>query len=236
MSEEVILDAISSHIDEFSSLTYWLIPISIIVFVSALNPGKREVQILSVKVSRSQATIFTDTIVAFYAVAALKIIWRLHALFHHLSSEKYVTEAFTLVVTHSWIFNPFSFFGSHWRPLAYLSTVFIVVFYVFCNDLGSLLRGNLDDPKTELEKFDFYITGFNFLMGCVIAGSMYSFYRLMSEKLESFAPNLARDIISYTNLWRVVVLITIFLAVSFDFFVMHFIQKNIDKDASMPDQ
>ncbi len=225
MDEKVILEAISSHIKDLSSLTSWLVPTSIIVFVSAFSKNQK-LQILSVEVSRDAATIFVDTIVAFYSITALTITWRLYALFQQVP-DKNVINAFTLIVTHNWILNPFAYFGVAWVPLSYFSTVLIVFFYVVCNDLGSLLRGNLGAERTILERVNFWIKLFNFFFGFIIAISMYFFYRLMSDKIQSVNPELSSNIIWTANGWIAVVLVTVIVTILFDFFILNLIQKHV---------
>lgn len=196
----------------------WLIPIFVLVFVSAFSKTNT-ISILSVKVKRENAVLFTDAIVAFYAFSFLIVINRLRALFQQLSCDG-ATTAFTQIATHKWLLNPFAFFGEERWLLNFISVFAISFFYVICNDVGSFLRpleffDKEVDNTTFSQKIDIVISLFNFVMGVVIAIVMNAFYRLMSEKVCNSV--LSDRIVHASNWWIGVVLISVLSALFFDY-------------------
>jgi hypothetical protein len=124
MNPEALLEAIGKNMDVLESITEWAFFFSLAVGWAGLQ-GK-DVTGLGMTFSRKQAFRAACCIYVAASLVVLFMLWRLGSLLIMIDDNS-LPKAITRLATHSWLMNPFSFFGSHpfYNSLGYGCLIFL---------------------------------------------------------------------------------------------------------------
>ena len=110
LDQNVIISSISNHMDSLTKTINWYLVVTFIFLWAGLN-HESEISALSIKIQRYQAL----TVACGYYIAmnmhVFHMFLRLANLVEVLDSE-HLIEGLSVLSTHHWSFNPFSYFGA----------------------------------------------------------------------------------------------------------------------------
>ena len=143
MNSEVVGKALDSCLDSLESFVATAILLAVAVFWPALR-NRGNFEILSVKVERRFAFPLLSTVYVLLNVAILILFLRLVFLIELIGDDQESYKAIESVFTHSWILNPYSYFGGSFPAVIYAATTYglLIVVWWFCYASLHLLGGD----------------------------------------------------------------------------------------------
>jgi hypothetical protein len=110
MDQQIMLEAISSHLGSVATYVDWIILAAIAVAWAGLQ-RQRKIEALGITFDRRYAFYAVATVYLVANVAILILFLRIGDLLVQLDREN-VVAGVTRLTVHEWVLNPFSFFGT----------------------------------------------------------------------------------------------------------------------------
>jgi hypothetical protein len=159
MDQETIAKAIDNHLNSLEKVFYVALSAAVI-FAWAGIQNSSSFTIWGLAVSLNQAFFLA---VAFYILINIQILLafcRLGALIHHLDST-IVAKGITILITHSWIANPFASFGKSRaiRAQSSAGVLLLIVMWWVCNASLFVLAGSMANFIRALLSSCFLLVG-----------------------------------------------------------------------------
>jgi len=150
MQEDVLVKALSDCLSSLESFISAAILLAIAVIWPALR-GKSTLEFMSMKVERQYAIPVLSSIYLAINLAVLILFLRLAFLLQLLPDGECAKSAMDTIATHSWILNPYSFFGNSLAAQLYSASTYglLIVVWWFCFASMHVLG---DSPKTKIQK------------------------------------------------------------------------------------
>jgi len=184
MDQDVIVDALGKHLDMIEA---YVSAITILAVASAWAgiQRSREIEIFGTKFDRRHA---------FWAVAALYLICNMAILILFLRvgdlvkllDSAHVVKGISTLATHSWVLNPFSYFGASGIPRFHSAEGYglLIATWWLCNASLSTL---MDDKRNRTAKL---LLGLFLTIGLGSMLAMNRVYEIVLDSLRLSAPNL----------------------------------------------
>jgi hypothetical protein len=220
MEQEVLIQSIGNHVDYLQSIFNWAIILSIVIAWAGIE-RKKEIEALGLKIARAHA---------FYAICSLYLIVNVIVLIIFLRmadlllliDDKNFTKGLSTLTTHSWILNPFSYFGesSLARFYSCQGTGLLIVVWWLANASLSTLKDNKKSKSTLFLSVVFLLVGLSSLW------AIYRVYMVIQNRLIHINHDLSK---TFSNVFLESVLAS-FLGVAVGvlaFIVANLLQKRI---------
>gem|GEM_PF-4300562 len=195
MNQDIIVEAVGKHLDAMEAYVNAITILAVTVAWAGVQRS-REIKLLGTKFDRRHA---------FWAVAALYLIANVTILILFLRvgdlvallAPSHVVEATTALATHSWILNPFSFFGVSSIARLHSSEGFglLISTWWLCNASLSTL---MDDKRNRAAGA---LLGLFLAFGLATMFAMNRAYAIVLAGLELSSPELHTAVVA-TSLER----------------------------------
>ena len=192
MDEKTLLDAVSQHIGLLSGLQWWMLVTAMATIYMVVN-RKDELDLKFFKVTKEDAAVLVGALYVIVTAGIFVALIRLHGLLGMLP-ESQLPAAVTEIVTHSWLFNPFAYFGSAglYKFTALASLAAFIVAWCLGFVALSLLGGKY--PRAHV-----ILLIFHFALSLVTLAALQQVYFLMVEKTAQAAPELSATLASMSQ-------------------------------------
>jgi hypothetical protein len=150
MNQDVLIKALADCLDTLEKFVTAAILLAISVMWTALR-NQETLDIYSMKVERRYAFPVLATLYMFLNTAVLILFLRLALLIDLIPRGEEFRKALDTIATHSWILNPYSYFGASVPAILYSSTTYgllIVVWWLCFASLHALG----DSPKPRVQR------------------------------------------------------------------------------------
>jgi hypothetical protein len=180
MNSEVIIGAVNACLNSLESFVTATILLAIAVIWPALR-NRDTLEFLSMKVERQYAFPVLSMVYIFLNTAILILFLRLCFLVDLLGHGIESAKALDTIVTHSWILNPYSYFGKSLPAVLYASTTYglLIVVWWFC---FASLHALGDSPGSYAQKLT---EGIFLAIGVAAMGAMQWAGILMYLRIDS---------------------------------------------------
>ena len=142
MNQDRIIEGLGSHLDSLKQTIGWALLLSVAFAWAGLTQAD-PVKALGIEVSRNNAFVVAVIFYVFVNAKVLDLLLRIGDLMSLLDDE-HLAEGLTRVAVHSFIANPFSYFGSSFFARAHSAKGFgllIVVWWIANSSLFTLANG-----------------------------------------------------------------------------------------------
>lgn len=180
MNPDVLVAALTDCLDTLEKFVTAAILLAISVMWTALR-NQDTLEIHSLKVERRYAFPVLATLYIFLNAAILILFLRLALLVDLIPRGEEFRSALDTIATHSWILNPYSYFGASVPAILYASTTYgllIVVWWLCFASLHALS----DSPKPRVQQ---YTENAFLLIGLAAMGAMQWAGFSMYEKADA---------------------------------------------------
>ncbi len=127
MDEKTLLEAVAGHVGLLSSLQWWML-VTALAAIYMVVAGKDELDLKFFKARRENAAALLGALYLIVTAAIFVVLVRLYGLIEALPDAQ-ILAAFTKIATHSWLFNPFAYFGDWW-PYKFVSLASLLALVV----------------------------------------------------------------------------------------------------------
>jgi len=110
MDQDVIIKSLEKHLDFVASIFNWAIALSIAVAWAGIQK-KEEIEAWKLKFSRRHAYYAVCALFLVANISVLIVFLRIGDLLNLLDDKNFL-KGLTTIMTHSWILNPFAYFGN----------------------------------------------------------------------------------------------------------------------------
>ena len=171
MNEDIVISAISSCLSNLESFVTATILLAIAVIWPALR-NHHTVEFISIKVDRKYAFSLVATIYLFINTAIAFLFLRLVFLIELFKPGDGLQKALDTIATHSWILNPYSYFGDTLSALLYSSTTYglLIIVWWFCFASLHALGNNPKSLSQKTFEITFLLIGLASLLAMQWAG------------------------------------------------------------------
>lgn len=109
LNQELIVESIKDQLDATEKLVMWVV---FLIIVIVWNSRKRsgEMEVLQLKLKRQDAIIVLTWVYAFSSLGVVVFLLRIHELLRFTTGKNF-NDAILILFTHSWLLNPFAYFG-----------------------------------------------------------------------------------------------------------------------------
>ena len=109
MDQSILVDAISKHMDLLEKISIWAFLLSLAIGWAGLQ--RKDITALGLTFARREAFAGAVAVYLFANMIIIVLFLRLGDLLR-LADDKTFAQAFTRLATHTWIMNPFGYFGA----------------------------------------------------------------------------------------------------------------------------
>ncbi len=109
MDQLMIVDAIGKHMDLLEKISIWALFLGLAIGWAGLQ--KKDITVLGITFARREAFRAAAAVYLFAEMILVILFLRIGDLLY-LADEAMFPQAFTKLTTHTWILNPYSYFGS----------------------------------------------------------------------------------------------------------------------------
>ena len=109
MDEKTLLEAVSGHVGLLEGLQWWML-VTAMAAIYMVAADKDELDLKFFKVKRENAAELLGALYLVATTAFFVVLVRLYGLIEALPDAQ-IPAAVTKILTHSWLFNPFAYFG-----------------------------------------------------------------------------------------------------------------------------
>ncbi|MDT7542228.1 MAG: hypothetical protein QOE33_2132 [Acidobacteriota bacterium] len=186
MDQEILIQSLGQHIDYLQSIFNWLIILSVVTAWAGIQ-RREEVEVLGLKIARRYAVYVICALYLIVNMIVLIIFLRLGNLIS-LIDDKNFLKGLSILVTHTWILNPFSYFGNS-RLARFYSCEglgLLIVVWWLANASLSTLR---DD---KINNYALLLSTVFLLLGLVSMGAIFNVYQIIQKRLEYINPDLSQ--------------------------------------------
>lgn len=173
MNQEVLTSAISASLSSLETFTTSSILLAIAIIWPAIR-GHDTIEAMGIKIKREYAFHVVGLVYSFFAAAMLIIFVRLCFLTTYISGVDNPVVVMETIFTHSWILNPYAYFGSGFLSILFSSTTFgllIVVWWFLYSSLRFLSKEQSDKiKKLSLVEKSFLFIGLAAMSAMILAG------------------------------------------------------------------
>lgn len=109
LNQELLVEAIKDQLDATEKLVMWVV---FLIIVIIWNSRKRvtDIEVLQLKLTRKDAITVLAWIYAFSSLGVVVFLLRIHELLRFTTGKNF-NDAMVILFTHSWLLNPFAYFG-----------------------------------------------------------------------------------------------------------------------------
>ena len=150
MDQSIIVDAVSKHMDLLEKISVWALLLSLAIGWAGLQ--KKDITALGMTFARREAFAGAVAVYLFVNMIIIVLFLRLGDLFR-LTDDKTFVQVFTRLATHTWIMNPFGYFGGDGLARTYSCEGFglLIVLWWLCHaSLTTLIDGRPTKRHTIL--------------------------------------------------------------------------------------
>ncbi|HEY4988174.1 MAG TPA: hypothetical protein VII09_00120 [Opitutaceae bacterium] len=109
MNQDVIVDALGKHLDALQTIFNSIILLAVAIAWAGIS-RQTEIEALSMKFQRRHAFFIASGLYLIANIVVLTLFLRIGDLFLLLDGP-HTSAGFSMLATHTWILNPFSYFG-----------------------------------------------------------------------------------------------------------------------------
>jgi hypothetical protein len=184
MDQSLIVDAIGKHMDLLEKVSIWVFILSLAIGWAGLQ--KQNINALGITFARREAFAAAGAVYLFANTLMIVLFLRVGDLLR-LADEKTFPQAFTRLTTHTWIMNPYAYFGSVGVPRTYSCEGFglLIVLWWFGNASLSTLIDGARQRRHAILISAFLVLGF---------AGMLSIVRVFTIILERGSTSLPNDL------------------------------------------
>jgi hypothetical protein len=197
MEQEVILEAIGKHLDAVESTVNWIVLFAVAVSWAGIRK-ERNIEAFGLKVERRLAFFVASAIYLIANMMVLVFFLRIGDLLL-LVEEAKLPKAVTTLATHSWLLNPYSYFGD--TAIARLHSCegygLLIATWWLCNTSMSTL---MEDKRSRTGQV---MLGIFLVIGLLSMQTIQRGYQIVQDRLSGPYPQLSHDI-GATNAERLV--------------------------------
>ncbi len=150
MDQSILVDAIGKHMDLLETISIWAFFLSLAIGWAGLQ--KKDITALGLTFGRREAFAGAVAVYLFANMIIIVLFLRLGDLLR-LAEDKTFAQAFTRLATHTWIMNPFGYFGGDRLSRTYSCEGFgllIVLWWLCHTSLATLIEGKPTKRHTVL--------------------------------------------------------------------------------------
>jgi hypothetical protein len=150
MDQTILIDAIGKHLDLLEKLTTWALLVSLAIGWAGLQ--KKDISALGMTFSRKEAFAAASALYLFANMIIVILFLRLGDLLLMID-DKGFAQAVTKLSSHTWIMNPYAYFGStaSARSYSYEGLGILIVLWWVCHaSLSTLADGSQTRRQTIL--------------------------------------------------------------------------------------
>ena len=114
MIQDTIVDALGKHMDALQTIFDSIIVLAVAIAWAGVS-RQSEIEALGIKFQRRYAFFVASGLYLVANIAVFILFFRISNLFT-LLDHSHVVPGFSVLATHSWVLNPFSFFGGGLMP------------------------------------------------------------------------------------------------------------------------
>jgi len=140
MDQETLIQSLTKHIDSLEIIFNWAVVLSIAVAWAGIQ-RQQQIEALTLKFDRRYAFYSISGLYLTANIAVLILLLRLADLLALLDDSHFL-KGLSVLATHSWVLNPFSYFGSSVTARFYSCEgigLLIVVWWLCNTSLSTLL-------------------------------------------------------------------------------------------------
>jgi hypothetical protein len=158
MDQMILIDAIGKHLDLLEKLTTWALLVSLAIGWAGLQ--KKDISALGMMFSRKEAFAAASAIYLFANMIIVILFLRLGDLLMMID-DNHFTQAVTKLSSHTWIMNPYAYFGSTASALSYSCEGFgiLIVLWWACHASLSTLADGLQTRRQKILVGGFLLIG-----------------------------------------------------------------------------
>jgi len=141
MDQSILVDAVAKHMDLLEKISIWALFLSLAIGWAGLQ--KKDITALGLTFARKEAFAGVVAVYLFANMIIIVLFLRLGDLFR-LIDDKTFSQALTRLATHTWIMNPFGYFGGNGLTRTYSCEGFglLIVLWWLCHaSLSTLIDG-----------------------------------------------------------------------------------------------
>lgn len=168
MDQAILIDSIGKHLDLLEKLSTWALFVSLAIGWAGLQ--KKDISALGMTFSRKEAFAAASALYLFANMVIVILFLRLSDLLM-LIDDKGFAQAVTKLTSHTWIMNPYAYFGSTPSARSYSCEGFgiLIVLWWICHASLSTLADGPQDRKQRILVGSFLLIGL---------GALYSVNRV----------------------------------------------------------
>lgn len=212
MDNETLLESISQHMDQLSSFHGWMLATAISAIYMIVK-RRDELEVVGIKLTKEDTSIALSALFLLAAGGIFIVLVRLYRLLEMLPDDQ-ISAAFTRMATHSWLLNPFAYFGDSivYRFISLLSLLGLVIAWWIGLASLSLLSGKLQRVEYA------FVSTFVAVSGLTLI-TVQQIYFLLIDRMKQVSPELAAGLESVKDsrlsliTWASVIALIISLAV-----------------------
>ncbi len=198
MDHTVIVAAIGKHLDSLEKITSWALLVSLAVALAGLQ-GNDNIPIAGITFARKWAFNGTVGIYLFANLAITMLFLRIGELLLLVQGDKF-GDAFATVATHSWIMNPYAYFGSGAVARSHSCegyAMLIVLWWLCHSSLSTLIEGR---PHINHKVLVVLFLG----LGLVAMWSVQRVYFIVLERGAATLPSSLYEAVLNTSVERTI--------------------------------
>jgi hypothetical protein len=150
MDQSILVDAIGKHLDLLEKISVWALLLSLAIGWAGLQ--KKDIAALGMTFARREAFAAAAAVYLFANMIIIVLFLRLGDLLLLVDAGT-LPQAITKLSTHTWIMNPYSYFGGYAFSRTYSCEGFglLIVLWWLCHaSLGTLIDGSQTKKHTLL--------------------------------------------------------------------------------------
>lgn len=141
MDPSILVDAVAKHMDLLEKISIWALLLSLAIGWAGLQ--KKDITALGLTFARKEAFAGAVAVYLFANMIIIVLFLRLGDLFR-LIDDRTFAQAVTRLTTHTWIMNPYGYFGGNYLTRTYSCEGFgllIVLWWICHASLATLIDG-----------------------------------------------------------------------------------------------